>query len=359
MCPWQIIEYVAGEDSRSEDTGQDVANHTTNTVDGEDVKSIVNTNQELELGGEVAADTADDTNNNGTVSGDEAGGRGNTNEARNGTGAEADGAPLLLKTVVEEDPGKTTHAGRQVGDVASEDGLEVHAERGTTVEAEPTNPQEDGAENNVSDVVRAVRKTVVLVVASALAEHQRVGKSASARGNVDGTATSKVVAGQVVQPAVAVPCPVCDRVVDNGGPDEDEDEGGQNATTVRNGTNGKGWRDGGEHALVEHEQNVRNTTDILAHGLHETEVVEGAEERVAGARESERVAPEEPLEGDNADREHREEQKLEGRFTAGETTVEETDTGNHQKHKRCADGDPGHVASLKSCKISDQLIQSK
>jgi hypothetical protein len=38
---------------------------------------------------------------------------------------------------------------------------------------------------------------------------------------------------------VRVPCPACDGVVDNGGPDKHEDDAGEHAATLCDGTNGK------------------------------------------------------------------------------------------------------------------------
>lgn len=63
-------------------------------------------------------------------------------------------------------------------------------------------------------------------------------------------------------------------------------------------------RDGSEHSLVDGEKKIRNlgatdgggTQDIL-----ETKVAQVSNVLAGGVREGERVAPEEPLEGDDAD----------------------------------------------------------
>lgn len=204
-------------------------------MDSKDVERIIDANQELELGGKVAADAGNNTNNDSAPvavstqivtgegcqreeslpGGHETSSRRDTDKTGDGTGAEANGAPLLLQAVVEQDPGQTGHGSGEVRHVARVDGLEVHGEGRAAVEAEPADPQEDGPEDDVGDVVWAVGQAVVLVIAGALAEHQAVGQGAGSGGDVDGTATGEIVAGEVREPAVAVPGPVGNGIVDN------------------------------------------------------------------------------------------------------------------------------------------------
>lgn len=77
-------------------------------MDGKDIKTVVNVDEELDLGGEVAEDTTADSDNDGCPGLHETRSRSDGNETRNGTGAETDSAPLLLETVIEEDPGNGT-----------------------------------------------------------------------------------------------------------------------------------------------------------------------------------------------------------------------------------------------------------
>ncbi|KAJ8120267.1 hypothetical protein O1611_g10409 [Lasiodiplodia mahajangana] len=68
-------------------------------------------------------------------------------------------------------------------------------------------------------------------------------------------------------------------------------------------------RNGGEHALEEAKEKVGNlgaTDRGLGEGLHETEVGEIADVGAAGVREGQTVTPEEPLEVNHGDRQHRE-----------------------------------------------------
>lgn len=224
-------------------------------MDGKDVEGVVDARQELELGGKVAAGAAAEADDDGAPGGDEAGGGGDGDEARDGAGAEADGAPFPLEAVVEQDPGEAAARGGQVGHVAGHDGAEVHGQRGAAVEAEPADPEEDGAEDDVGHAVRAVWEALRLGVARSLAEHDAVRERAGARGDVHRAAACEVVRGQLVQPAVCVPRPVGDGVVYYRRPDEDEDDGGEDAAAVGNGADGESWpvylgRNLGQEALL-------------------------------------------------------------------------------------------------------------
>lgn len=147
-------------------------------MDSKDIKTVIDVDKELELSSKVANHTAADSKNDGGPRLHEAGSRSNNDKTRDGTRAETDGAPLLLKTVVEQDPGDSTARGSQVGHVTCHHCANVHGEGRATVEAEPADPEEDRAENDVGYIMRTVGKTVVVVVASALAEHEGVGQGA-------------------------------------------------------------------------------------------------------------------------------------------------------------------------------------
>lgn len=168
-----------GRSLRGKEGSADVASNTTNSVDGKDIESVVDANQELELGGDVAYNTTDDAENDGSPGGNVTRAGSDGNETGNGTGAEADSGPLLLQAVVEKAPGDTTDRGGNVGDDAGHDGAQVSSEGRAAVEAEPANPQEHGSEDDVGHVVRSVRETGGLGVASSLAEHERVGEGCS------------------------------------------------------------------------------------------------------------------------------------------------------------------------------------
>ena len=66
----------------------------------------------------------------------------------------------------------------------------------------------------------------------ALSEHKGVGKGAPAAGDVDGATAGEIESRELVQPAVGVPGPACDGAVDDGGPEEAKDEGGDDTAAL-------------------------------------------------------------------------------------------------------------------------------
>lgn len=148
------------------------------------------------------------------------------------------------------------------------------------------------------DVVRAVVE-LVGAVAPAAAEHHAVGEGGAARGDVHGGAAGKVEAAHLVAPARGVPGPAGDGVVDDGGPDEHEDDAGEHAPALGDGARGQGDGDGREHALVDGEQQVRDARRPYRgprEHVPEAKVGQVPQERARRVRKGERVAPEEPLE---------------------------------------------------------------
>lgn len=208
-------------------------------MDSKDIKSIVNIKKILEFSGKIARDGTDNTEDDSGPRRDKSRSWGDGDETSNDARAEPHCRPLAIKTVIEEDPGDTSCGGSGVGDEAGHDGADVSSKGRTTVEAEPADPQEHRAEDDVGDVVWAVWETSCCAVTGALAKHQRVGECSSAGRDMDWSSTSEVKATEHERPAIGVPGPAGDRIVDNGGPDEDEDNTWEHATTVSSRADGK------------------------------------------------------------------------------------------------------------------------
>ena len=164
----------------SEEGGEDVADDATDAVLGEDVESVIDSDPELDLGGEIAAGGAYDTEDNRRPGGNVSGRGRDGNETSDGTRTEADGRPLPLETIIEDAPCHTADGGSKIGYDASHDGAHVGTKGATAVEAEPSDPQEHGPEDYVGHVVRAVVELVSSVTTS-LAKHDREGERSSAR----------------------------------------------------------------------------------------------------------------------------------------------------------------------------------
>lgn len=70
-------------------------------------------------------------------------------------------------------------------------------------------------------------------------------------------ATSKIQAPHLVTPSAGVPSPAGDRVINNSCPDEHEDDTGQHAAALGDGSGGESDGNGAEHALVDGEEQIR------------------------------------------------------------------------------------------------------
>ncbi|KAI3476989.1 hypothetical protein L1887_61419 [Cichorium endivia] len=334
-----------------EEGSKNVANHTADTVCRKDVERIVVAEQVLEARGKVAGGTADDTEGNGSGSAHVTGSGRDGHETRDGAGAEADGGPLALEPPVPEHPGECTDRRGDLGDHHGLHGTQVGAERRAAVEAEPAEPEEDGAEDAVADVVRAVRQ-LLRAVTLALAQEDRDGERSRAGRDVHGRTTSKVKTTHHVGPAKTdVPGPVGDRVVDDRRPAERKDHHGPQARTVGKRTARDDHRDGGEHHLVDAVQQLRQHrasgrgTNVHA---HQTKVVQTYADELVGRgwREGEREAPEEPFERDDGHQAHGHPQHRQRRLFTQQTRVEESNAGDHDEHERRRHDDPRHVAEI-------------
>jgi hypothetical protein len=95
-------------------------------------------------------------------------------------------------------------------------------------------------------------------------------------------------------------------------------------------------RDSREHALIHREDQIRNLGAAhagLGQDALEAEVLQIPNIRVGAARESKRVAPEEPLEAHDSHRHEREPDQRERGLSAREARVEEANAGNHEEHE--------------------------
>ena len=204
-------------------------------MDSKDIEGIVNANEELELGSVVAGNGTNNTKDKRSPGRDKARARSNGNKTSNNTRAEAHGRPLALQAVVEQTPGHTSDRCGKVSDNGGHDSAEVSRESRASIETEPSNPEEDCANDDMRDVVRAVVELVGSVTAT-LAQHQGVGQGSRSGSNVDGGTTGIVKTSEFVYPACRVPCPAGNGVVDDGAPDEHEDNTGEHAATLGDST---------------------------------------------------------------------------------------------------------------------------
>lgn len=157
------------------DLREQIADYTANAMDGKDIESIVDTNEELEFGGIIASKGTHNAKDDGGPGRNITGSRCDGDKTSDGTRAPTNCTPLTLETVINNHPCKPTDRSRKIGYNAGHGGTEIAAKSTTTVESEPTEPEEDGSKNDVGDVVGTVVE-FVSSVATAFAQHDGVGK---------------------------------------------------------------------------------------------------------------------------------------------------------------------------------------
>lgn len=115
---------------------------------------------------------------------------------------------------------------------------------------------------------------------------------------MNGTSTSKVERWQIEQPAVCVPGPASDRAVDNGGPDESEDQRWHNSASLERTTNDELDGTSTEEHLIETKHNLWEQCGPrrwCRHDVLQTKVIHVPDKSIGGARVGEGVTPEHPL----------------------------------------------------------------
>jgi hypothetical protein len=155
---------------RSEESGQDITDEATNAMHSEDVKSIVATEEVLQLGRVVASNSTNSAENNRCPSWNVARSWSNGDQASNNTGAETNRRPLAFQTIVNETPGDTANASSKVRAQGGHDRAQVRRKGRSCIEPEPSNPQENGTDNDVGYVVWAIVQLLGTVTAT-LAQH--------------------------------------------------------------------------------------------------------------------------------------------------------------------------------------------
>jgi hypothetical protein len=217
---------------RSKERSQKITNDATHAMLRKNIQRIIDPNHILQLRRIITADRAHDPEDDRRPSGHEPTRGCDGDETGYRAGAEADGAPLPLEAVVEQDPGHAPDRGSEMGHHARHDRAHVRTEGRAAVEAEPADPEEDRAENDVRHVVWTVRQATGIIVSSPFSQHDGVRESSSAGRDVHRCATGEVQAAHFEGPAGGVPGPAGDGVVDYSAPDEHEDYAGQHAASV-------------------------------------------------------------------------------------------------------------------------------
>lgn len=233
-----LVDTIQADDViSSKETVEDQTDNASESVFSEYIESVVDANNELDLGAEVTNNSSNDSENDAGPGRDITGSGCSGDETRDGTGTPADERPLLGEAVIEKGPGHGRKHGCKARVPARHGGTKVGAESRSAVEAEPAEPEEDGTDGDQRDVVRTEVEHHLLVTA---AEDPRISQSRDTGSDFDGTTTSIIHHSVLESPSIDVPSPAAQRAVDQCRPDEDEDHCRDNATTFGGGSNNEG-----------------------------------------------------------------------------------------------------------------------
>src|SRR3990170_929278 len=152
LAPFAVEEAVeATHGGDGEEAGGEGAPGAADPVHGHDVQGVVQAGAGAQTDGEVAEDAGDAADDDRLHGLDEAGGRGDGDQAGDGAGGGADDAGLARQQPTGEHPGQGGGSGGGVGDDEGVGGLAVGGAGATGGEAEPAEPEDRGAQNNGGD----------------------------------------------------------------------------------------------------------------------------------------------------------------------------------------------------------------
>lgn len=146
----------------AEDAGHKSAPYAAHAVAAEGVQGVIVAQFGFNAGNEEVADhRSGDADEEGRISIDEAGGRGDAYEAGEDTGHEAQGGHFLMNDFFNDNPYKAGGAGSNacIGQGLGHD--IVGSEAGAGVEAEPSKPQEAAAKAYVGNVMGTKGKNAI------------------------------------------------------------------------------------------------------------------------------------------------------------------------------------------------------
>ena len=318
---------------------------TADAVHTESIERIIIAELLFEDGdSEVADDTTDKTNGESRHRLYEASCWRDGDKAGNAAGSRTEDGRLAIAVPLDEYPGDRCSSSSCLRRDECVCGKAVRAESRAGIEAEPAEPEESCAEDRHRQVVRQHRE---LAVAAALAEQDADRQAGYTGEDVDDEAAGEVKCAELREEAAA-PYPVCHRVVDEDGPEQDQDRKGCEAHALCKRAGNQGRRDDGEHALERDECELRDGAvleDVEA-DTGKADLVEAADEAIDIRAERHGITEDDPLNGDHRDDEETLHDGRQDVLAADHAAVEERETRCHDEDQGCADEHPGRIASV-------------
>jgi hypothetical protein len=222
-------------------------------------------------------------------------------------------------------------------------------DRAASVEAEPAEPKQPGAEQRQRQVVGKDRRPPWPIV-TPRAEDHREDQRREARGDVDDRPAGEIQHAVLVQPAARCPDPMRERAVHERRPQRDEPDERRELHALGDRATDESRRDDGELALEHDEDELR---DRFIGEVPRVGQADQPDERRVPANptaqapaERQRVADDDPLHPDGAHRREAVEHRGQHVLASDEAAIEERQAWHHQQHHRGTDEHPGCTSRI-------------
>ena len=338
-------------------------------MDANDVEGIVIAELELQTAGQAGEHTGDGAEHDGPQRGDHIGGRGDGDEARDDAGSGTHCGVVAGADLLGEAPGEHCRSGCSGRGNPRVAGGAVGCEGGTGVEAEPAEPQQEGAEHDERNIVRAER---LRAEALTLADDQHDDQSGDCGVDVDDRTTCEIVGGcadrlgngAVSGQQTTVPHHVSERSVIERDPQRHENHPrgvlhtfGYGAADQRDGDHGERGLEGHVHAdrVVVAVQCGRCEDALIGnHGVLQQEagcrVAEDAADRGAGV--GDRPTPQHPHDHRDGQCGRLHDHHIQHGLGADHATIEERHTRRHEEHKGRGSQYPRGISRIKLAHVT-------
>ncbi len=165
---------------------------------------------------------------------------------------------------------------------------------------------------------------------------------------MNGSTSGEVERGECVEPSICIPCPASDGAIDDCSPEEAEDQGRNETSSLEATTDHNLYRTSTinvnkvtsleldhlpEQHLIQAEDDLGNDSTSWtgrSHDILHPKVGEVTDKRTRGSRVCQSIPPKHPLEGRNSSHHQTLEQESHGGLAAGQTPIEQTDTRNNE-----------------------------
>ena len=260
-----IEDTLFGGNTGGEETGKDGTQSTANTVNGYGTDRIIDLNYLIEeLNSKNNHNTENGTHDSSTQRRNSITASGNANQACQGS-IVGHGNIRLAVANPGEDQGHT--AGYRSGQIGVEENqtgagnrfVGIHGHGGSTVEAEPAEPQNENPKGSSGQIMAQNRLglSILVVLANPGSKHPGTDTGAHAANHMDCGGTGKIMEAQLAQPAAA-PDPVAGNRINKQGNGGGVDAVGAELGALCHRAGNNGGRGGAEHRLEDCECPQRN-----------------------------------------------------------------------------------------------------